>query len=63
MLLDFDVAAVTYFAIFVRRREIKKILIDILVDIIEKHQAARALVTPEIVKAFQAKRKLVFKGL
>ena len=44
------------------RREVKKILIDLLNDIIAKHQAARSLVTPEVVKAFQSKRKLVFKG-
>jgi len=38
--------------------EIKAILIDVLADIVERHQKARALVTDEVVDAFLARRPL-----
>jgi len=38
--------------------EIKAILIDVLADMVERHQRARALVTDEIVDAFLARRPL-----
>mmetsp|Transcript_11965 Transcript_11965/g.22434 ORF Transcript_11965/g.22434 Transcript_11965/m.22434 type:complete len:405 (-) Transcript_11965:91-1305(-) len=38
--------------------EIKAILIDVLADIVERHQKARAMVTDEVVDAFLARRPL-----
>ena len=38
--------------------EIKAILIDVLADMVERHQRARAVVTDEIVDAFLARRPL-----
>lgn len=40
--------------------EIKKILIELLLDIIKQHQEARKSVTDEVVDAFMAVRKLYF---
>jgi len=40
--------------------EIKKILIELLVDIVKKHQEARKAVTDEVVDTFMAVRKLLF---
>ncbi len=38
--------------------DIKAILIDVLADIVERHQKARAMVTDEVVDAFLARRPL-----
>ena len=38
--------------------EIKAILIDVLADIVERHQKARAMVSDEVVDAFLARRQL-----
>ena len=38
--------------------EIKAILIDVLADIVERHQKARAMVSDEVVDAFLARRPL-----
>ncbi|PRP73564.1 tryptophan--tRNA ligase, cytoplasmic [Planoprotostelium fungivorum] len=40
--------------------EVKKILIDLLVDMVQRHQEARAAVTEDIVTAFLTPRKLAF---
>jgi tryptophanyl-tRNA synthetase len=40
--------------------EVKQRLIDVLVPLVEGHQAARALVTAETVKQFMAVRPLEF---
>jgi tryptophanyl-tRNA synthetase len=40
--------------------EIKAILVDVLADMVERHQKARAMVTDEVVDAFLARRPLTF---
>jgi len=38
--------------------EVKKILIDILIDMVQKHQAARSAATPEVIEAFMSVRDM-----
>jgi tryptophanyl-tRNA synthetase len=40
--------------------EVKKILINLLVDMVEKHKKARSTVSDEVVRAFLTPRKLNF---
>lgn len=43
-----------------RTTEVKKILIDLLTDLVSEHQTSRSLVSTEIVKSFMSIRKLQF---
>jgi tryptophanyl-tRNA synthetase len=42
--------------------EVKAALVDVLVPMVEAHQAARAKVTDDVVKQFMAVRPLEFGG-
>lgn len=42
--------------------EVKAILIDVLVEHVERHQRARSRVTDDIVRAFMSERKMEFRG-